>query len=429
MRPSFLRRIWPWLQVATQANGGNPANGRIPGAAPHHTERSAPTNVQRGTIRRLLFWNFNAVHRGDRWMKRRFSSAGRLLLGATVLGMVFGINTRAAVAYQLAVLGLSLIFCAMLWAPAFRVRLEVRRLLPSHARVGVPFSYTISVHNRGARAATGVQVLDELGLSPETLSARHAQFTSEDYRRNWFDRHVGYPRWAALVRQGRGAVLAPVAMSSVAAGERTTVRVPVVALRRGFLRFREMRFFKADPLGIFNGECLIPSRASVLVLPRSHPVRWPNADGYRAREDVGVTESNRLGGSGEFASVREYRSGDSLRRLHWRGWARYGFPVVKEFHDQRQARRAVLMDAEFGPGTSYADFEAAVEVAASFCQADGAAHSNCSLILGTESPQRIDGNDGDSETPLLEALACVEPAAQGSFARFQDFVTRGDRQP
>lgn len=46
----------------------------------------------------------------------------------------------------------------------------------------------------------------------------------------------------------------------------------------------------------------------------------------------------------DFAGVREYREGDSLRDLHHRAYARYGKPFTKEFETERGAGVVLLLD-------------------------------------------------------------------------------------
>ena len=45
----------------------------------------------------------------------------------------------------------------------------------------------------------------------------------------------------------------------------------------------------------------------------------------------GVAMAAGVGEMEEFVALREYRRGDSLRRVHWRSTARLGELVVKEF--------------------------------------------------------------------------------------------------
>lgn len=48
----------------------------------------------------------------------------------------------------------------------------------------------------------------------------------------------------------------------------------------------------------------------------------------------------------DFAGVREYREGDSLRDLHHRAFARYGRPFTKEFESERGAGAIFVLDVQ-----------------------------------------------------------------------------------
>jgi len=67
-------------------------------------------------------------------------------------------------------------------------------------------------------------------------------------------------------------------------------------------------------------------------------------------------------------STREYRSGDSLRQIHWRSTARLGELVVKEFAEEDQPSLTVALDLEttssVGQG-KFSTFETAIRLAAS----------------------------------------------------------------
>ena len=382
------------------------------GAVPSEVAPDQRAGPYRRFARRALVLNFTVVYRVDRWMRRRFSPMGRMVLGMLVLGTIFGINTRVAVAYQLAALALVVLFLAALWAPVFRPKLTVSRRLPAYAQVGEACTCSVLVDNRGQRPLRGILLLDELSPSSEVWRVGRDGVSADARRRNWFDRKVGYPRWAALLRRAEGTRIAAVEVPTVDAGERLEVRVSLTPVRRGFLRFTCSRILKPDPLGVFYGQRAITNPGKLLVLPRRHPVDWPEVSRGRAREHMGLVDANSHGGVEEFTSIREYRPGDALRHIHWRGWARYGYPVVKEFHDQRLCRPAVILDTALSASTPLELFEAAVEVAASLTAAAG--RGQCALVLGGLAGQWLSAGRGEEvEAAQLEALACVLPCEGG----------------
>lgn len=91
-------------------------------------------------------------------------------------------------------------------------------------------------------------------------------------------------------------------------------------------------------------------------------------------EGTGTTGDEQLRaaavGSAEDASVRDYRIGDDLRRVHWRTTARTGELMVRREEERRETHAVVLLDnrttAHEGLGLA-SSFESAVVLAASLC--------------------------------------------------------------
>src|SRR6185295_2895545 len=98
---------------------------------------------------------------------------------------------------------------------------------------------------------------------------------------------------------------------------------------------------------------------------RLPPLLLPGARRY---QHGGVALASSVGDSEEFVALRDYRPGDPLQRVHWKSFARVGYPVVKEYQDEFFERHALIIDTFGGSATEEA-FEDAVAVAASFAAA------------------------------------------------------------
>jgi uncharacterized protein (DUF58 family) len=124
--------------------------------------------------------------------------------------------------------------------------------------------------------------------------------------------------------------------------ERVSRRYHVVAARRGVFEFGPVRLSVSDLFGNEAAHEQREGRDLFLVRPRILPVRerfvrqrW---DGdLRARH--GLLENPAL-----FAGVREYRAGDSLRRLHWKATARMGQPLSRRFEPARERDVMIALD-------------------------------------------------------------------------------------
>src|SRR5207244_7518688 len=83
----------------------------------------------------------------------------------------------------------------------------------------------------------------------------------------------------------------------------------------------------SGPFCFFVGRRSCADSEVALVLPRftAFARRW------EAREVESATAAPRAGSGNELFGIREYRRGDSLRRIHWRSSARRGELVVREY--------------------------------------------------------------------------------------------------
>jgi uncharacterized protein (DUF58 family) len=189
----------------------------------------------------------------------------------------------------------------------------------------------------------------------------------------------------------------------------------LVPRRRGYLRFTGVSIARPDPLGLTNAVVSLPLPDAVLVLPRRYPVPRIPVPGTRRFQPGGVTLASSVGDSDEFVSLRDYRPGDALRRIHWRSFARVGHPVVKEHQDEFFVRHALVLDTF----TAHADepFEEAVSVAASLaCSLESHESLLDLMFVGPEAYVFTAGRGLGTTEHMLEVLASVEPCREHAFA-------------
>jgi uncharacterized protein (DUF58 family) len=115
--------------------------------------------------------------------------------------------------------------------------------------------------------------------------------------------------------------------------------------RRGLFRVGPSVIETSDPLGLVRRFRVDPEVRFVTVLPRTVDIGpgWPL--GYRPIHEVPRRRSLSEDPS-RFLGVRDYRAGDSLRRIHWRATARSGRLQVKLF--EPSVLEGVLLAVEMG---------------------------------------------------------------------------------
>ena len=139
--------------------------------------------------------------------------------------------------------------------------------------------------------------------------------------------------------------------------------------RRGRYYLDELTLSSAYPFGILTHSRRIRTTPlELLVLPQLFEFnRIPSPLMADANSD-GDLPVPQQGGHDEFAAVREYVHGDSLRNIHWRASARQGQLVVKEY--ERSDRPVLLVALDCRPDFNRGEgprstFEYAISIAAS----------------------------------------------------------------
>ncbi len=255
---------------------------------------------------------------------------GRAFLAGGVTAVVCALLLDQRPLSRVGVLLVALPLLSSLTLARTRYRLSlVREVAPTQVVAGQPARVSLTLTNEG-RTPSGLLLLEE--QVPSGLG-RRPRFVLDGIGHGW-SRHADYEVRSDL--RGRYEV-GPM-----------TVRV-------------------TDPFGLVELGRAFHTTASLTVVPRTvelSPVplgsAWTGSGDERLR--AAAT------GSAEDVTVRSYRRGDDLRRVHWRSSARTGELMVRREEQPWQSRATVFLDnrvvAHRGAGSG-SSFERAVEAAAS----------------------------------------------------------------
>jgi len=187
-------------------------------------------------------------------------------------------------------------------------------------------------------------------------------------------------------------------------GERHVVAYEVSSPFRGAHRLGPLRLERHDPFGLTTATLALPGAGQVLVLPRIEPLGADRVRGGGVGREGQVPHMVALHGEDD-VSIRAYRDGDDLRRVHWPTTAHRGELMVRQ-EDRPARRRAVLLLDPRATAYRHAAeaFEWAVRAVASvavhLAQDGYAVH-----VVGAGDPSL-------TQLPaLLRELAVVEPTA------------------
>lgn len=370
---------------------------------------------------RIAYLALRWISAVSRWLNRRFTLPGLLVLGAAWAGAMLGVDTDRSMSYQLFTLLLAAVALAAPFAFLFSPRLTAERKAPRLATVGAPFSYRIMLRNEAPGAQRGLLLRDNLA-DPRPS---YAQFKSTvDAQWNWLRRPTLFDIWRKLIATNGGTAVDERPLAELSPGRAIEVTSQLTPQRRGVLRFQSLTVARPDPLNLFKACADYRAPGTVLVLPKCYRLPPLVLPGARRYQHGGVALASSIGDSEEFVSLRDYRPGDPLQRVHWKSFARMGYPVVKEYQDEFFERHALVLDT-FASGAGEDAFEEAVAVAASFAASVDTRECLLDLMfVGRETYCFTAGRGQLQAQQLLEVLAAVSPH-EGEFRALADSVLAG----
>ena len=365
-------------------------------------------------MNRLAYRLYRLFSSLKHWANRRLTPAGWIVLVGLILTGGMATDTEQSLGYQAFALLCCLSLAALAMAPLFRMHFSAERLLPRFGSAGYPLRYAVLIRNLSKRMQLGLQVLDDLAdprlafdefvaMARATRSGRSLRIVpAQDIRR---------------VRAIKPQPLPPLLPNGEA-----EVEIELLPIKRGVLHFNSVTLARPDPFMLFRGFNTVPLPGSITILPKRYvlpPIALPGSHRY---QHGGVAFAASIGESEEFVSLRDYRAGDPMRRIHWRSWAKAGRPVVKEFQDEFFVRHALILDT-FAKPEDAAVFEEAVSVTASFaCTIDTQESLLDLLFIGPEAFCFTIGRGVAHADQMLQLLASVEMCFDKPFSSLAQLV-------
>ncbi len=356
-------------------------------------------------IYRLLRLN----HRVRLWLSRQLTPSGLwLLAGLFVFGLI-GLDIKRSISYQIFVFLLAILVVSIVLSRLGRYRFSAVRRLPRFGTVGTPLQYRVVIDNRSRRPQQGVSLVESFeNALPNFRTFQNIVRQSrqaKNSRSEWF-RLLALRKWT----------FAPaVPLPSLAAQGETEVIGEIIPLRRGLLRFQRLTLACPDPLGLVNRCISIDRPQSVLILPQRYELPALRLPGSRRNQADSLALAASVGDSEEFRALREYRPGDSPRKIHWKSWAKLGKPVIREEQEEYSVRHALILDTFQAEDYSEV-MEEAIAIAASLAYTVQTQESLLDMVFVNDQAHcfTVGRGLGQSEY-LLELLASVVPCQDKGF--------------
>ena len=295
---------------------------------------------------------------------------GNSLVAAGIALVLTGVTLGESDLLRAAVFALAVPLVASLFVGRNRFRLSSSRsIVPSRTPVGQPATIVLRVTNR-AEQRSGLLQLDD---SVPHVLGQHARFV----------------------------------VDRLAPGASVELSYEVKSALRGRFAIGPLRLKLSDPFGLVERSRGFAATDILTFVPVVHPLPGVGLGGAYSTGGESSSRSVSIQGEDD-AATREFRSGDDLRKVHWRSTARIGKLMVRREEQPWQTRSAMLLDtrgtAHRGEGMS-GSFEWSVSAAASI--GDHLTRLGYSLRLFTDGGE-IHGVSGlAARDALLDQLAVI----------------------
>jgi uncharacterized protein (DUF58 family) len=205
-------------------------------------------------------------------------------------------------------------------------------------------------------------------------------------------------------------------------GRRLRTAYRVSRVPRGRYRFTDAEVAIEDPFGLARREQPLPDTGTLLVYPRLTKLAALFSERGVRSHGAGRVLLRRPAGF-ELHSVREYQSGESLRRVHWPSTAHRQQLMVKELEDTPRDEIVVVLDAQGGfdagerPDSS---FDAQVRAAGSILWTHARRGRNARLVVtsGTAA-ETVSVRSYERDWPrAMEVLASAEQTGRRPLEAF-----------
>ncbi|RYE75362.1 MAG: DUF58 domain-containing protein, partial [Myxococcales bacterium] len=228
--------------------------------------------------------------------------------------------------------------------------------------------------------------------------------------------HAGLPLVDVLVQDTHSRALGDaehLTLRHVGRGTSEPITYALPGVVRGVFDIGPVEFTLSDPFGLAHVQRLAGDSARLTVTPRIH--RLPAARLSASWAGAGDNRPRAFAvGNAADVTVRDYRIGDDLRRIHWRSTARTGELMVRREEQPWQSRCTLLLDnrtvAHRGSRTD-STLEVAISAAGSIALHLAEAGYQVRFVSATGDEIGRGWHDGNTlvnTAVLLEALALLQ---------------------
>ncbi|TAE59542.1 MAG: DUF58 domain-containing protein [Nostocales cyanobacterium] len=348
-------------------------------------------------------------------LSKRITVSGLAIILCLIFAAALGIDTTQNLTYQIFTFLVSILIISTIYSLFFRSRFSATRTLPKFATVGVKLKYKITIDNKTDKTQTHLKLFENFADPRPTFKEFIETPEPEEHKRTKLDIKLGSYRWLWLVSRKQCGTAKTLELPPLKPHKKTEIIGEIIPTHRGVMRLVSLTIARPVPLGIFHGCQTISLPQSLLILPQLYQLPPIQLPGFRKYQSGGVALASSVGDAEEFRSLREYRPGDSIRKIHWKSWAKIGKPIVREEQDEFFVRHALILDT-FQPEKYSQILEVATSLAASLAADVQTQESLLDLMfVGNEAYCFTFGRGISHTEKMLEILASVGACRDKNF--------------
>jgi uncharacterized protein (DUF58 family) len=156
-----------------------------------------------------------------------------------------------------------------------------------------------------------------------------------------------------------------VEVPALARGDSVAIGTVRRATRRGPQEDARSVVRSAAPFGVAEARRVVRPPSRTVVYPRIHRLGAVPLVAEVPTFEHSIHSAPRRGVGPEYLGIREYRTGDSMRHVHWPSTAHHGQVMVREFEREHTRRLAIVIDTSADAGRPVTPLDLACSVAAS----------------------------------------------------------------
>ena len=373
-------------------------------------------------MREKLFPLYKLASKLARYINIRFTSSGRTLLVLCIISGFFALNTEKSMFYQLFPFLFLLLCIGFFFSLRFKTSISCARTFPKNCVAGQKLKYNLTIDNPSNKRYAGIFFKEWVRSPLPKRDDFRKSFSSPSSGKSWFARKLKYSNYQALLKKSNQSLFPAIEIPVISAQNTTEIEAYFTPERRGYVHIDGYVIYRKDPLGLFKKQIRYQDQTNILVLPKLYPAPQLHFDGSRKYHQGGISSAMSQGDSEEFVSLREYKHGDPLKSIDWKGSAKSGHFIVKQFKNEYFSRYGLILDT-FTPVQESPIFEAAISIGASLLMAQNTTEDVLDLMfVGDKCYTETVGAGLTEQQHMLKILACLNPCLDHKFSHLTNLV-------